>query len=588
MSLCDCKGLAPLAIVALLSCANEVTHVQNSERPALSLSIDEIRSVPELDVDLPPESRPWELNDSVLIVALEAVGGRAFVGLKGTNARKTAATLRTELVPFSPRPVARGTRAAISPTELADALEAVERYGARIMEYFDALGLVMVTIDPALGPELRADTHVDFLEPVDTSDKVVGVEAGMSSRNRLLSLAKARFTEVVPSNMDTVRAQLAWPYSTGYGGRLLIIDSGHERGHADLPLVPLANCLGLYNGCTASAPNHHGTLVSGVALPSQNGIGIVGVAPGMRGDDIFYWGACNGAGDCDGADIVAALNWSVSNLGPRGVINVSIAGTCSLPKALGVSAAYNAGHVLVAAVGNDGQDTEKCIAMYSEVIAVAGIKPDRTFAHPVPVPKCNPAFPGSNWGDHVDVVAPYWAQLTTFPPSSYIAQCGTSLASPTVAGIALLLRARYPTWANWQVRQRIIDTAQPLGPPGWDDHFGWGLVRAHLASAFDPPLLTPSVVSNKAKLTWQPIPFAVRYDIYFSVTPVSCPNWELLTSTTSTTFTAGSPAVSSYYGTAPPGQQSALNLYVVGIAADGTTTKSSSASFLTVISNPPC
>ncbi|MGQ0703447.1 MAG: S8 family peptidase [Gemmatimonadales bacterium] len=369
---------------------------------------------------------------------------------------------------------------------------------------------------------------------------------------------------------------------------MLIIDTGHERGHPDLPLVPVANCsLGRYNACIDPGPVFHGTLVSGMALPPQNGLGVVGVAPGVSGGDVFYWGACDGNGDCDGGEIVNALNWSVNNLGPKGVINSSIRGSCSIGKAMAVSAAYNAGHVIVAGVGNDGENSDACIAAYSEVIAVAGIKRDRTFANPAPVPECSP-IGGSNWGDHVDVVAPYWAQSTTIPPSTYGPHCGTSLASPTVAGVALLVRARYPTWANWQVRQRIFETAEPLGPPGWDDHFGWGLVRAHLAVAFDPPALTPSVVNNRAKLTWQPIPFAVRYDVYYSITPTACPVWELLTTTTGTTITVNAPTVSSYWGTAPPYGQAALNLYVVGIAADGTSTKSSSASFLTVSSDPPC
>ncbi len=57
------------------------------------------------------------------------------------------------------------------------------------------------------------------------------------------------------------------------------------------------------------------------------------------------------------------------------------------------------------------------------------------------------------------------------------------MACPHVAGTAALVIAANPEWANTQVRQRLRDTAEDLGAPGFDYWYGYGLVNATAASA---------------------------------------------------------------------------------------------------------
>jgi subtilisin family serine protease len=254
-----------------------------------------------------------------------------------------------------------------------------------------------------------------------------------------------------------------------------------------------------------------------------------------------------------------------------------------------VAGAYNAGHVLVAGMGNTGANQTFYPAGYSQVIAVAGVFPDKTFATSNP---CNPQFPlGATWGNHVDFVAPWEVFTTTFPtPAFYGTFCGTSYATPAVSGTALLVRARYPAWANWQARARLEETAFPLGPPGWDDHFGHGLIRAHLAVAFDPPNVTATVPSGKPKLTWSAIPFATGYQIYRAVTPTACPSWTPWATTTATTCTDFSTAVSSFYGYDVTPSQTAVEYFVVATVVEGgVTTQSKSGRYATFLPNfdPP-
>lgn len=52
------------------------------------------------------------------------------------------------------------------------------------------------------------------------------------------------------------------------------------------------------------------------------------------------------------------------------------------------------------------------------------------------------------------------------------------MAAPHVAAAAALVKARYPTWTNVQVRNRLTSTALPLGPAS---QFGAGLLQAWAA-----------------------------------------------------------------------------------------------------------
>jgi serine protease len=65
------------------------------------------------------------------------------------------------------------------------------------------------------------------------------------------------------------------------------------------------------------------------------------------------------------------------------------------------------------------------------------------------------------------------------PGSGYEAWNGTSMATPHVSGVAALLWSANPSWTNAQIREAMVSTAMDLGDPGWDPHYGYGLVQAH-------------------------------------------------------------------------------------------------------------
>lgn len=69
--------------------------------------------------------------------------------------------------------------------------------------------------------------------------------------------------------------------------------------------------------------------------------------------------------------------------------------------------------------------------------------------------------PGLTEAQHADVV-----NGTLAPPSSYNTEQGTSMASPHVAGIAALLRQRYPLWSPAAIKSALMTTATPTFSDG--------------------------------------------------------------------------------------------------------------------------
>ena len=140
------------------------------------------------------------------------------------------------------------------------------------------------------------------------------------------------------------------------------------------------------------------------------------------------------------------------------------------------------------------------------------------------------------------------------------------MAAPHVAALAALLRTRYPSLNASGIYYRMRDTAEPLGPVGWDDHYGFGLVRSHLAVAFERPVVTPTIVSGKPRLTWSAVPFATEYRVYRRVTPSACPQWALWATRTTPSYTDNTTPVASFYGYDDQPSQTAVSYYVTAVA----------------------
>lgn len=279
----------------------------------------------------------------------------------------------------------------------------------------------------------------------------------------------------------------AWRTTTGNGAKIMVLDTGHDQGHDDLPSVPTANCDLGFGGCADG--DGHGTHVLGDFVARNNLDGSVGVAPGVAGSDTYVWRVSTG-GSWDEDSVFVALDsamaWDVD------VVNMSFSSFDYNPAfALKISSVFGDDIVLVASAGNDTTATVKYPAGYSGVLGVSGVRTDMSFA------TTSPCGGNSNYGSHVDLAA---------PSNQYEDEddgwCGTSFSSPHVAGVAALIRAESPAMANYTVYDRLSETAEDLGSGGWDAYFGDGLVDASAALGPYADIEGPTSVKPNQECTW--------------------------------------------------------------------------------------
>ncbi|MEV0600672.1 type VII secretion-associated serine protease mycosin [Streptomyces sp. NPDC050315] len=312
-----------------------------------------------------------------------------------------------------------------------------------------------------------------------------------------------------PWPLQRVQLDRLWEESRGKGTTVAVIDTGVDTGNKQLKgavdtrngtnlLKPKKDKygrtppVGKPNGTTDTIG--HGTKVAGIiaARPDKAYTGFVGIAPEAtilpikQNDE-------NGSGNT--GTMARAINYAVSK--HVGVINISqdtdkaLAPGGALESA--VNRAVNAGIVVVASAGNDGLggNVKKTYpAAYDGVLAVASS--DRN----------GERAPFSQSGEFVGVAAPGVSVVSTVPKGGHCIDNGTSFSAPYVAGVAALLKAKYPKWTARNIVTRIEQTAERT-IPGHDTHVGWGVIDPVRALTDDSPPAekpTPSGGVQKAAL----------------------------------------------------------------------------------------
>ncbi len=192
-----------------------------------------------------------------------------------------------------------------------------------------------------------------------------------------------------------------------------------------------------------------------------------------------------------GVRYAAGLENDSGELPPRAakIINVSITD----PEHVAVSAvlqnafhdATEAGAIVVAAAGNEApaQVAVRAPASSGCTLAVAAANVDRELA----------AY--SNYGPRLDLVAPggdggaALEVLATAPNGSWSTrrQRGTSFAAPHLSGALALLAGHAPDVTLQDARVLLADSAADLGPAGWDDRYGAGLLDVFALLGAYPP-----------------------------------------------------------------------------------------------------
>jgi subtilisin family serine protease len=299
---------------------------------------------------------------------------------------------------------------------------------------------------------------------------------------------------------DFVSDDISIPFCAGGSSTL----SGDGDGYDPDPTIPAEyefdpdlECLG---GLLTSG--NHGLHVAGtIGAVGDDGLGVTGINWSVRIRPVRVVGVHGGGTLYDIAQgLLYAAGLPADNgaggtvqatTGAR-IINMSLGGPGDDPAlASAVTAASNAGALIIASAGNTGTSDPRFPAAYPEVVSVSAVGPDRqlasysSFGSTIDI-----AAPGGDFADgdgSFGILSTVWNFVTGSP--TYDVFNGTSMAAPHVAGVAALILAANPGLSASQLRSRLLDFAVDVGVPGPDDRYGAGIVNARnsLTQNFAPP-----------------------------------------------------------------------------------------------------
>jgi hypothetical protein len=348
----------------------------------------------------------------------------------------------------------------------------------------------LVQLKPGVGADLARDSGGTELVPelriwrVDTAGVAQLRKAGavaVAEPERLLlkeSVATQATDPLVPTEWWRAAIGADRVDSPGPGKPVTVVDSGLDITHPEFVNRP--NTILMNKQTTSEADEDHGTEVASVIAAPNNGFGIVGVYPEavLRVWDASPFGVLN-----EGAAIQGIAE--AARAGP-GVINLSFGGEDQDPLLEdAVMFAYRSGSLVVAAAGNEGMEgsPKGYPAAYPHVLTVgASTEAGRVASFSTVAPTVDLVAPGVR----IPVAEPLAQEA-----SGYLQAPGTSFSSPLVAGAAAWVWTERPSLDNTQLFEIMRRSSVDIGPRGFDDASGWGLLNIPRALAYPTPPSDP-------------------------------------------------------------------------------------------------
>ena len=297
----------------------------------------------------------------------------------------------------------------------------------------------------------------------------------------------------------------ALDYTFGAGAIVAVLDTGYVL-HPDLDgnrlpgydMISSSSTAGDGNGrdsdatdvgdhyprCGSFSSSWHGSHVAGTATgDGDNGTGITGIAFDGEFVPVRVLGKCGGTL----SDIADAVRWAAglsvsgvpANPYPADVINLSLGGSGSCDSYMqdAIDDAVAAGSVVVVAAGNSNANASNYTpASCDNIITVAAV--DQTGGK----------ASYSNYGSAVEIAAPGSSILSTIDSGrktssgpAYAYYSGTSMATPTVAGVVALMKAANPSLTPSDVLSILQSTSRAF--PASCSGCGTGIVDAEAAVA---------------------------------------------------------------------------------------------------------
>jgi len=330
---------------------------------------------------------------------------------------------------------------------------------------------------------LSQNPNIEYVEPnyiyrasKTPDDPMLGQLWGLSNTGAEDSSGQAGVAGV------DIGAEQAWDIETGNDKTLVaVIDSGIDYNNPEIQNNIWTNkaeakgkpgidddkngIIDDIHGADFSNPSHptgdpldgfgHGTHCAGtIGAVGNDGKGLVGVAWKTKIMAAKFLDK-DGHGTLDGA--LMAINYA-TKMNAKIMNNSWGAGAYSKSLLEVITRAHKANALFVAAAGNESKDNDSndptVIPAYPasynlpNILSVAAVDNTGKLA----------SF--SNYGrTKVHVAAP-GVNIVSITNQSYESLSGTSMATPHVTGVAVLLAAHFPNMKNTQIRNRIISTAK--------------------------------------------------------------------------------------------------------------------------------
>lgn len=268
-------------------------------------------------------------------------------------------------------------------------------------------------------------------------------------------------------SLQKMAAPEAWEISQGGFGPIAVIDTGISNDQPDLNGFILPGYSFVNSSTDTNDDNGHGTHVAGIISgSSNNGVGIASI--GFKGP-LLPVKVLDATGAGTYGDVASGIIYATDN-GAK-IINLSLGGPSSsrtLQDA--INYALSRGVVVVAAAGNNGNNSPVYPAAYPGVVAVTATDQNDNLS----------SF--SSYGSHVYVGAPGSSIISTYYTGGYATLSGTSMAAPAVSGLIGLALSKGTTTPS-TVLADLKTTSEKVGQypydqNGWNQYLGYGRVNA--------------------------------------------------------------------------------------------------------------
>jgi subtilisin family serine protease len=418
--------------------------------------------------------------------------------------------------------------------------KAIEAAGGTVVIAYEKIGVIVVhSANPDFGKQIRA---VRGVESAGASRTAPLTAAGTTDEGAAQVLSAAEAAKVAKSatageepleadqwDLRAIGADKAAKINPGSKDvTVAVIDVGVDDTHPDIApnfsASQSANCVGGKADTTygawrpVDADHYHGTHVAGEIAAARNGIGVAGVAPGVKVAGItvaepdanqlffpesvvcaFVFAADHGVeitnnsyyvdpwlyncmDDPDQKAIVDAVNRAQLYAQNKGTLNVAAAGNSN--DDLDSDALVDDSSPDDSTAVTRTVDPHKCFDVPTQLpgvvtVSSTGVKGAKSYFSSYGDGVIDVSAPGGDRYQIPDTPSQNGRILSTLPNNTYGYLQGTSMATPHVAAVAALLKSKYP-WATPAQLQALLKAQadNPGCPTDPYDGNGDGVVDA--------------------------------------------------------------------------------------------------------------